>query len=331
MWMGIAKAIEEDSRERFQAREQQKERDFRRKETLEERQFRLDLFEKEAATRQAELMSQLRIARAAAGIGGDQDIGYVTAVADLVQGVEGSEQFIETLKRNPGAAKGVLDTITERQESLGRPISPSEIVTGIKVAVTDQGTSVVDTIPDDGTYTEYERQAIELERAKNRKGPVVYTTPSLYDNPDKADIELAEQAFTVRLIDLATEELKSMGDVAESSDLLSAVTEARKGDEFAMQELRERFGTQVAGEFIQLSESRPELRPIQRSPVYGEYIRKFMEQGETEPVEAPEAVDYTSTDQYQSDLAEVKRLYKEGALTDEQIRQLRIKYPGEFD
>lgn len=328
MWMGIAKAVEEISAESFARKEKEKDRELRKQETLEERQFRLDMMRQEAAQRQKELMTQLRIKRAAAGLDAENHTAYTKALAGVIGEAEGADEYMTNVAKDPRVAKAILDTVQERQAALGRPLSPQEIVDNIKPIISEGETSILDLSKD--FDTEYERLLYETEvQTRKRAEPGVLTEGELFRDYDKADIELAETAFTNTLIDVATTRLESMEETAEKSKLLGTIQEARKGESFAMADLLKEFGPQVASDFVSLSQSRPEIAPIFQSPTYGRYMRGVMEAPEATASE--ERTTNYSTDQYEKDLAEVRELYTAGLLNEEQIEQLRKLYPGEFE
>ena len=320
MWMGIARAVEDISKERFARDEKNKDREFSRQQTLEDRQFELDLFQKKAAQRQEELLTKLRIGKAADRAAASNNMSHVQALAKRVEGAEGADEYISKYLEDPRAAAMAIRKVEEVEARTGREVTPQEFVDNIVPLITENSSDIVSTFD-----TELEQLMFESAvRERGRAEPVIFMEPSLAVDYDKTDVDMAEEAFTNRLVDLATEKLRGMSVGPEQGDLLSSINKARDGDNFAMADLRDQFGPEVAAEFTVLAQTQPSLRPIIQSPVYGQYMRNL-----TSTEEEPANVTQQETPAQL--LAEAKEMYRSGKVSEEQLQKLRVMFPGEFD
>lgn len=265
-WVGAAKAFGEYKEEEFAREQAQADRDFRV--GLEERSNKAAMERVMAgiSSRRQELLTTLRAQREAAQASASSQTGYVQALANLVEGAEGAEEWMEPFRQNPQAAQAALETIYDRQDKAGISFDPNTIVANITPVITDGGVSMLSPDLDEMTRLQAE-SAIEVPE------PVISIGPDLFDNPTGDQVNRAQDFFETAIIDRARETVTKL-EGPEQSNLQAILDRAEEGNKFALAKLSDRFGVQAVASLYSLGDV-PELSMLPRVPTATNAIRQY--------------------------------------------------------
>lgn len=271
-WTGVAKATSEISEENFRRKEQEKEREFSRQTREEDRKHEFALLQKRIDADNQKLITSLRAKRKAAETASGSSVNEFNALSAKLQGVDGAEEYLATVAKDPRVAGKILSTVTDLQERTKREITPSEIIQYITPIVTERGSEVV-AFEDELEQLMYEDALSEVETPE----PALNVSGSLYNQYAAADVKLAEENLTGALLDLARKDVESLAeaDPEESANVLALVDKAESGDQFAMSRLMNRYGNNVIADFYVSMQDNTYLRPIVASGAYGSRIQRF--------------------------------------------------------
>jgi len=265
-WKGFAQAVKEEDEQRQRVQELAEERAIRAGEIADERAFQKEMFFLKLGEERRNTLLELAIKKKSEEEDISKYVGSMMWLSGRLEGVEGGEQYLESIQVNPKLFDEIKSVITETEKKTGKSLSGEQIMEHINIlSIHADDPKVVEEYKKSGDlfgailggdFSDPEAFAEMYGEISESGGPPGLATidvdPELYRETDVELYKAQEETLWNSVYASAENDIFQLSQDPNqdqvASTLFSTVEKAKKGDAAAKTSLFREYGRETIEE-----------------------------------------------------------------------------------